>query len=279
MAGSEPDVAVSAQLACTARRLDPGPGLDVAHRLLLRDQDGDDPHLPLLLWWAVEQHAIAGREHALALFTAPEAWRSGMIRSTIQGRLLRRYALEAGPAGEEACARLLASAPTAEARRPLLAALDEAMRGRGTVDGRAGPGPDHQRRRPARRDADPAVGPVREPHGDRAGPRDRRRPPGARAGPPGDARPAGRPRGSGGPRAAARPGRRARIPAPPRSDPPRSAPSRGSRTSRSPRPCWPPTRGRTRPGSRGPASCSWAEPRGPGPTSPRSTAAACRPGR
>jgi putative membrane-bound dehydrogenase-like protein len=133
MAGTEPDVTVRAQLACTARRLDPGPGLDVAHRLLSRDQDGDDPHLPLLLWWAVEQHAIAGREHTLALFTTPDAWRSEMIRSTIQGRLLRRYALAAGPAGEEACARLLASAPSMEARRPLLAALDEAMRGRGTV--------------------------------------------------------------------------------------------------------------------------------------------------
>ncbi len=89
--------------------------------------------LPLLLWWAVEQHAIAGREHALALFTAPDAWRSGMIRSTILGRLVRRYALEPGAAGEEACARLLASAPSEEARRPLLAELDEAMRGRGLV--------------------------------------------------------------------------------------------------------------------------------------------------
>src|SRR5262249_28040380 len=43
MAGSEPDVAVRAQLACTARRLEPGPGLDVAHRLLMRDQDRGDP--------------------------------------------------------------------------------------------------------------------------------------------------------------------------------------------------------------------------------------------
>ena len=133
MAGTEPDVAVRAQLACTARRLEPGLGLDVAYRLLARDRDGDDPQLPLLLWWAVEQHAIAGREHAIALFTAPDAWRSAMIRSTIQGRLLRRYALESTGAGEEACARLLASAPSEDRRRPLLAALDEAMRGRGIV--------------------------------------------------------------------------------------------------------------------------------------------------
>src|SRR5262249_21166727 len=95
MAGTEPHVAVRAQLAGTPRRLESGTGLDVAHRLLARDRDGDDPHLPLLLWWAVERHAIAGREHAIALFTAPDAWRSTMIRTTIQGRLVRRYALEA----------------------------------------------------------------------------------------------------------------------------------------------------------------------------------------
>jgi putative membrane-bound dehydrogenase-like protein len=131
MAGTEPDVAVRAQLACTARRLAPERGLDVAYRLLVRDQDANDPHLPLLLWWAVEQHAIAGREHALTLFTAPDAWQSSMIRQTIQGRLVRRYALEASPAGDQACARVLASAPLAAQRQPLLAVMDEAMRGRG----------------------------------------------------------------------------------------------------------------------------------------------------
>ena len=89
---ASPTSTVRAQLACTARRLDPGPGLDVAHRLLARDLDGDDPHIPLLLWWAVEQHAIAGREHALALFTSPAAWRSG------DGPVV-----DPGPAGAPVC--------------------------------------------------------------------------------------------------------------------------------------------------------------------------------
>ena len=51
----EPSVLVRAQLACTARRLAPKLGLDVAQRLLLRDLDGADLHIPLLLWWAVER--------------------------------------------------------------------------------------------------------------------------------------------------------------------------------------------------------------------------------
>ena len=77
---------------------------------------------------------------------------------------------KARPAGEEACARLLASAPSEDARRPLLAALDEAMRGEDRR-GRAGPGASDHRpggSRPPRRDADPAGRPVRQPAGGRA---------------------------------------------------------------------------------------------------------------
>ena len=62
LAAREPDVTVRAQLACTARRLSPAPGLDVAAAPAARDLDGDDPHLPLLLWWAVEHHALVDLE-------------------------------------------------------------------------------------------------------------------------------------------------------------------------------------------------------------------------
>jgi putative membrane-bound dehydrogenase-like protein len=130
MAATEPDVSVRSQLASTARRLDAGHGIDLAFRLLARDQDSDDPHLPLLLWWAVEHHAIAGREHTLDVFATPPAWKSAMIRSDIIPRLLRRYAMEGNAAGDASCTRILRSAPTADDRTPLLAALEVALRGR-----------------------------------------------------------------------------------------------------------------------------------------------------
>ena len=69
----------------------------------MRDLDGDDPHIPLLLWWAVEQHALADLEDTLARFTSPAAWRSAMVRSTILGRLVRRLAAERNAAGDAAC--------------------------------------------------------------------------------------------------------------------------------------------------------------------------------
>ncbi len=127
MATREPDVRVRSQLACTARRLTPSRGLDVAQRLLMRNLDGDDPHVPLLLWWAVEHHALASLEDTLARFTSSAAWQSAMIRSTILGRLVQRLAAERSMAGDDGCARLLTSAPSVEALQSLLVALDQAM--------------------------------------------------------------------------------------------------------------------------------------------------------
>jgi putative heme-binding domain-containing protein len=73
---------------------------------------------------------MADINDSLSRFTTPEAWRSGLIRSTILGRLVERFASERSTPGDTACARLLISAPSVEARRPLLAALEETTRGR-----------------------------------------------------------------------------------------------------------------------------------------------------
>jgi putative membrane-bound dehydrogenase-like protein len=130
IATREPDVRARAQLACTARRLAPTLGLEIAQRLLLRDLDGADPHIPLLLWWTVEHHAVVDLDETLARFTAAAAWRSAMVRSAILGRLVQRLVAEKSAAGDGGCARLIASAPSSNMRRPLLAALDEALRER-----------------------------------------------------------------------------------------------------------------------------------------------------
>jgi putative heme-binding domain-containing protein len=129
LAASEPDVTVRSQLACSARRLLPAEGLPIVRRLLERDLDGQDPHVPLLLWWAVEQHAVAAREQVLEAFGTAAAWRQPLVRDAILERLMRRYAAEGGRAGYTACARLLAAAPVPERER-MLAALDQGLQDR-----------------------------------------------------------------------------------------------------------------------------------------------------
>ncbi len=130
LAARETNMTVRAQLASTARKLSAASGLKIAGSLLARDDGAGDPHLPLLIWWAVEAHALVDLEDTLRQFTSTVAWRSDLCRSTILVRLVRRLSAEKSRGGDAGCARLLASAPSASLRGPLLAALDESMRGR-----------------------------------------------------------------------------------------------------------------------------------------------------
>ncbi len=134
-AAFDPSDRVRAQLAGTSARLPTETGLEIAERLLRRDLDADDPHIPQRLWWAVERHATADPDAVLQRFARADAWQSAMTRDTIQPRLMRRFASERTDEGDAACALLLSSAPTEEDRARLLAALDETTRGRppGTI--------------------------------------------------------------------------------------------------------------------------------------------------
>jgi putative membrane-bound dehydrogenase-like protein len=139
LAAREPDARVRLQLACSARRLPASDALPLIERLALRPEDAKDPYVPLLLWWAVERHALEARERVVAFFGSRTAWAAPVVREAIVGRLLRRYAAEGGEAGFRDCARLLASAPTAADRARLLAALDLGLQdrpaGRGQTTG------------------------------------------------------------------------------------------------------------------------------------------------
>jgi putative membrane-bound dehydrogenase-like protein len=126
LAATEPDAVVRSQLACTARRLPAADGLPIVQGILRRNRDGNDPHIPILLWWAVEAHAVGARDRVLEMFGTLEAWQEPLVREVILARLMRRYAAEGGEAGYGACARLLAAAP-ASGRGPLLAALDQGL--------------------------------------------------------------------------------------------------------------------------------------------------------
>jgi len=130
MATEEPAVVVRSQLACTAKRLSSADGLPIVAALLRRNEDASDAHLPLLLWWAIEDKSLADIEGALALVADPAAWRQPIIRGTIVERLARRYLAERSPQGFAACARLLAQAPDEANFQLLVSAMDQDFGGR-----------------------------------------------------------------------------------------------------------------------------------------------------
>ncbi|MDF1850014.1 MAG: c-type cytochrome [Verrucomicrobiales bacterium] len=124
------NVEVRAALATTARRLHPAVGVAVIRELLWNhDEDRADPHLPLLLWWALEQHAESGREHIEGLAADPKTWKSSIFREVIAERLARRYAMGGGEDNFLTVARLLEKAPDDDAKKRLMTGIQLAFEG------------------------------------------------------------------------------------------------------------------------------------------------------
>ena len=128
LAATDPDIHVRIQLACTAKRLPGRIGLPVVQRLLARNADATDRHLPLLCWWAIEQHAVSDLDLCLELFATPAAFEQPFVHDAILDRLTRRLASEGTAATLRGCARLLAAAPSRSERLRLVAAIEQGLR-------------------------------------------------------------------------------------------------------------------------------------------------------
>ena len=80
LAALDPSVGVRSQLACTAKRLPAKQALPILQALVLRDAVATDPHIPLLIWWAIEQHCIEARENVTETFSSMRVWSSRIGR-------------------------------------------------------------------------------------------------------------------------------------------------------------------------------------------------------
>ena len=129
LARNESSAVVRSQLAATCQRLPAAQALPIVWELLQRDEDRQDPCIPLQLWWAVESQADEDPDRLLEMFSAADAWQSPMIRETILGRLMRRYAAVGTLQAQAACGRLLASAPNDAERSRMLSELDLGLGG------------------------------------------------------------------------------------------------------------------------------------------------------
>jgi len=129
MARTEPHPEVRGQLASSAKRL-PGPdALPILAGLMFRDEDLDDPHIPLLVWWGLESKAVSERAAVLKLCATSAAWRAPLVQKYIQGRLAQRYAAEPTLDNQAALISLLNSAPSFAEKKILLEGINAAFSG------------------------------------------------------------------------------------------------------------------------------------------------------
>jgi putative membrane-bound dehydrogenase-like protein len=130
VARSDASCTVRSQLACSCKRLPAKDALPIVRELLRRSEDVQDPHIPLLLWWAIEDKAVSDREQVVGLLDTPAAWQTPLIRRFIVERLGRRYLAEGTEAGVAACARLLAMAPGTADCDLVIQGMEKALEGR-----------------------------------------------------------------------------------------------------------------------------------------------------
>ncbi|HEV3257805.1 MAG TPA: HEAT repeat domain-containing protein, partial [Gemmataceae bacterium] len=129
-ASAESSCVVRSQMACSCKRLPGKDALPILRELLNHSEDVNDPHIPLLLWWAIEDKAVSDRERVLALLDEPRAWRNPLVRGFILERLARRYMAEGKDVELTACARLLARAPGAAEADLVIRGMEKALEGR-----------------------------------------------------------------------------------------------------------------------------------------------------
>ena len=130
LAKGEPHVEVRSQLASTTKRLPAEQAMPIVRRLIAHGEDLDDPHLPLLIWWAIEAKAAGDREAVLALFADKGVWQAPLAEKHLLHRAMRRYAATGARNDLTVCAKLLALSPDEEHSRLLMRGFEEAYQGR-----------------------------------------------------------------------------------------------------------------------------------------------------
>ncbi len=126
LASRESSPQVRSQLASSAKRLPAAFGLPIIRALLSHSEDTEDPHLPLLIWWAMESHADEWNS-VRDLLADRSVWQQDLFRHAIASRLMQRYATRATVENLEHCSDLIQLAPDAAARQQLLVGLTRAF--------------------------------------------------------------------------------------------------------------------------------------------------------
>ncbi|HEV3162788.1 MAG TPA: PVC-type heme-binding CxxCH protein [Isosphaeraceae bacterium] len=132
LAGHDSDSAVRSQLASSCQRWAGKDALAILEPLLERTEDTADPHIPLLLWWAIEKQMRAGADAdaVIALLTRPEVQQAPIVRDVVLERVARVLAERADEPSFEKCARLLTEASGRAQVDRLVAGMEKGLEGR-----------------------------------------------------------------------------------------------------------------------------------------------------
>lgn len=93
---AEPDAEVRSELARTAARLEPNASLAVLRELIGRREDVADKHLPLRIWWTLEEQITRDADAVLSWLQKAGLWQAPLFTEHLAGRVARRLAAHRG---------------------------------------------------------------------------------------------------------------------------------------------------------------------------------------
>jgi putative membrane-bound dehydrogenase-like protein len=96
LARSEPDAEVRSELAGAAGRLEIKDGLAVLQELIRRQEDVSDKHVPLRIWWTLEDAIARDADTVLNWLQESGVWEAPLFTEHLAGRLARRLAADRG---------------------------------------------------------------------------------------------------------------------------------------------------------------------------------------
>jgi putative heme-binding domain-containing protein len=134
LAEREDNAQVRAQLASSAKRLPAPASLTILRNLIKHREDVNDPHIPLLIWWALEAKTESDRESMVRLFRDPALWKEPVAERHLLERLVQRYAMAGGQENLASCATLLRLPPGPREAERLVNGLEKAFAGRGIAN-------------------------------------------------------------------------------------------------------------------------------------------------
>ncbi len=133
VARNETSAAVRRQFASSAKRWPATTAMPLIHHLLRHGEDVNDPQIPLLLWWAMEDKVSSNGSAVIGILSSAADWNQPLMRTHILERLARRYASDTNKVSRQTCAWLLTTALDRELREIVLRGFDKAWEGQGTV--------------------------------------------------------------------------------------------------------------------------------------------------
>jgi putative membrane-bound dehydrogenase-like protein len=98
LARAEPDPEVRGELANAAARLEPQLARAVLQELIHRQEDLSDKHVPLRIWWTLEDQITRDADAVLNWLEEAGLWQAPLFNAHLAGRIARRLAAERGDA-------------------------------------------------------------------------------------------------------------------------------------------------------------------------------------